>query len=71
MSFAVIIIQWDNVNGAVEEFSEEDKKWFLKLREAVGEDEIVDYPLGYTAQDLGKFLDKWKGLNYCWKNNAK
>lgn len=45
------------MNGAVEEFSEEDKKWFLKVREAVGEDEIVDYPPGYTAQDLGKFLD--------------
>lgn len=50
------------MNGAVEEFSEEDKKWFLKVREAVGEDEIVDYPPGYTAKDLGQFLDKWKGL---------
>ena len=57
-SFVVILIQWDNVNGALEEFSEDDKKWILKVREAVGEDEIVDYPPGYTAQDLGQFLDK-------------
>ena len=43
------------MNGAKEEFSDDDKKWFVKVREAVGEDEIIDFPTGYIAQDLGSF----------------
>ena len=41
----LIYLKWTNVNGSDEKFGEEEIKWFMKVREAMGgEGQIADYP---------------------------
>ena len=42
----MIYFSWTNVNGDKETFGENEKKWFKKMREAMGEsrNECIDCP---------------------------
>ena len=54
--FVNISVQWDNVNGLDEKFSEDDAKLFTRIREAAVEKEVADFPRRVKPEDLSKFL---------------
>jgi len=57
----LVYVKWDNVNGSAEKFTEDDAKWFVRIREASIEKEVVDYPRWPTPEALTNFVKRMDG----------